>query len=329
MTDASFGAALSRLWPRAPHATIAAITENAERIFNRYGVETTLEIAHVMAQISHECGAGTIVRENMNYRAERIIEVFGYNKEKKRWEHSARVTDEEAEQLAHHPEALAERVYGMGNPKKAKELGNEKPGDAYRCRGNGPLQLTGLGAHRRIGKLIGVDLENNPEQLADPVIGFRCAVAEFVALGCLKPAAADDVVEVSRLVNGGKNGLHERTVWLRRWKEALEGLEEPAQRPRAAPEPAAKSITQSNIARGSVIGGIPTIVIAAKEIAQAASEVTSAAKDTADNAGAVISVTQPLLASASLPWALLAIAAAAAIGFVLFERWRKLHHEGV
>lgn len=329
MTDASFGAALARLWPRAPRATIETITANAERIFNRFGVETTLEIAHVMAQISHECGAGTIVREKMKYRAERIIEVFGWNKEKQRWEHSAKVTDEEAEQLAGHPEALAERVYGMGNPKKAKELGNEKPGDAYRYRGNGPLQLTGLGAHRRIGKLIGVDLENNPEQLADPVIGFRCAVAEFVALGCLKPAAADDVDQVGLLVNGGRNGRHERQVWLRRWKEALEGLEEPAQRPRGAPEPAAKPITQSKIAQGSAIATVAATVGAAKEIVQTASEVSSAAKDTAENAGEVLGVVQPLLASASLPWALLAMAAVVATGYVLWKRYRKLQDEGV
>lgn len=323
MTDTSFGAALSRLWPRAPQPAVAAISSIAETVFNKYGVETSLEIAHFMAQISHECCAGTIVRENMNYTAERILAVFGVGK------HSARVTPQEADRLAHHPEALAERVYGMGNPKKARELGNEKPGDAYRYRGNGPLQLTGLGAHRRIGKLIGVDLENNPEQLADPAIGFRVAVAEFVKLKCLEPAAADDVVEVTRRVNGGRNGLAERTVWLRKWKNALAGVEEPPQRPRGAPSVAAKPITQSTIAQGSVVGGVAATIGAAKEITQTASEVSSAARDTADNAGAVASVAHPLLASPTLPWALLAIAVVAAIGFVLWKRWRKLQDEGV
>src|SRR5260370_31531035 len=124
MLQPSFGAALVRLWPRAPHSTIAAIEAIAETVFNKYGVETPLEIAHCMAQISHECGAGTIVRENMNYSAERIVEIFGFDKLRQRWVHSARVTDEEAEQLAHHPEALAERVYGLGNPAEAKVLGN-------------------------------------------------------------------------------------------------------------------------------------------------------------------------------------------------------------
>jgi putative chitinase len=323
MTDASFGSALARLWPRAPHATVAAIDAIAETVFNKYGVETPLEIAHCMAQPSHECRAGTLVREDMNYKPERILEIFGEG------HHSARVTPAEAEKLAHHPEALAERVYGLGNPAEAKELGNARPGDGYRYRGNGMLQMTGRGAHRRIGKMTGFDLENHPELLADPATAFRVAVAEFVALKCLAPAAADDIVTVTRLVNGGRNGLPERTVWLRKWKNALDGVEEPAQRPRAAPSVAAKPITQSKIARGSVIGTVLATAEAARQVTQTASEVSGAAKDTADNAGAVITVTKPLLASASLPWALLAIAVVAAFGYVLWKRYRKLHDEGV
>jgi putative chitinase len=329
MTDASFGAALSRLWPRAPRATVEAVAAIAEPAFARYGVETPLEIAHCMAQVSHECGAGRIVRENMNYRAERIVEIFGYDKDRKRWVHSARVTDAEAEQLAHHPEALAERVYGLGNPKKARELGNTEPGDGYRFRGNGMLQLTGRAAHRRIGKLIGVDLENDPEQLEDPAISFRVAVAEFVALRCLEPAAADDIVVVTKRVNGGRNGLADRIVWLRKWKTALEGVEEPAMRPRGAEDSQAKTIAQSKIAKGSTIGIVLSTIEAGRQVANTASEVSSAARETADSAGAVVSVANPLLASASLPWALLAIAVVGALAFVLWDRYRKLQNEGV
>ena len=42
MTDPSFGAALSRLWPRAPQSTTAAIAAIAEPTFARGGVETPL-----------------------------------------------------------------------------------------------------------------------------------------------------------------------------------------------------------------------------------------------------------------------------------------------
>lgn len=206
---------LRRLWPRAPQAKIDAIVRVAPAIFAEYGFATPLRVAHFLAQDSHENGAGTIVRENMNYSAPRLMQIFGQG------HHSAAVTPAEAEQIAHHPEAIAERVYGLGNPKKARELGNTRPGDGWRYRGNGDLQTTGRNSHRDIGAKIGVDLEGNPEQLQDPEISFRCAAAEFVALNCLPAADEDNVVLVTRRVNGGTNGLAERTTWLKRWKQAL------------------------------------------------------------------------------------------------------------
>jgi predicted chitinase len=62
----------------------------------------------------------------------------------------------------HNPKALAERAYCLGNPKKAKELGNTQPGDGYRFRGNGMLQLTGRGSHKSMGAKTGFDLDATP-----------------------------------------------------------------------------------------------------------------------------------------------------------------------
>lgn len=332
MTDASFGAALARLWPRAPREKVAAVAAVAEHVFREQGVDTPLARAHCMAQISHENGGGTLVRENMSYSTpERIVEIFGVG------HHSAAVTPAEAARLVRDPQALAERVYGLGNPTKAKELGNTQPGDGFRYRGNGDLGLTGRGAHARIGAMTGHDLEDDPEQLQDPATSMRVAVTEFVALGCLAPAAADDAVGVRRLVNGGSkrvpvaklNGLAECQVWLRKWKEALEGIEEPAKRPRAAPQEQGKPLAQSTIFRGGVAGTVLAGIEAAREASQTATEVATAAKEAADNASAIGTVLQPLLASASLPWLALAVIVAGICVFVAVERRRKLQNEGV
>lgn len=332
MTDSSFGGALARLWPRAPQAKVAAIAAVAEHVFAEQGLNTPLLRAHCMAQISHECGAGTITRESMNYSTPaRILEVFGVG------HHSAAVTPAEAAQLAHHPEALAERVYGLGNPKKAAELGNTQPGDGFRYRGNGDLQMTGRDAHRRIGEMTGHDLEGDPEQLQDSATAFRVAVTEFKQLGCLVPAAADDAIGVRRLVNGGSkkvpvsrlNGVSECQVWLRKWKEALDGVEEPAKRPRAAPQEEAKPITQSNIFKGGVVGGLAGAGEVARQATETASEVSSAARDAADNASAVSTLAHPFLSSPSLPWLLLAIVIVGAFGYVAWQRWKKHQDEGV
>lgn len=244
---------LRRLWPRAPQAKIDAIVRASPRIFADYGIVSPLRVAHLMAQISHENGAGTIIRENMNYSAPRLLQIFGQG------HHSAAITPDEAQALAHHPQEISERVYGLGNPRKAKELGNTNPGDGYRFRGNGDLQLTGGASHRKIGQAIGVDLYGDPAQLEDPEISFRCAAAEFKALNCLPAADADNATLVTRRVNGGTNGLAERKAWLKRWKQALPELpdalpadDEAEQTPRAADEthPPRSPLDSKEIAAG-------------------------------------------------------------------------------
>lgn len=252
--------ALRSLWPRAPQNTITAIANTSDDVFREEGIKTPLEAAHFMAQISHECGGGTIVRENMNYSAKRLMEIFGVGK------HSAKVTQEEANRLAGHSEQIAERVYGLGNPSKARELGNTQPGDGYKFRGNGMLQLTGRASHKRIGEMIGVDLEGHPEMLENPATSFKVAAAEFVALKCLPPADADDVRLVTRRVNGGANGLAERTVWLRKWKKCLDGVDEPAWAPRAAdPEPPKQSFADNALQTATV--AVPLVTSATSAFA--------------------------------------------------------------
>src|SRR5262245_52299758 len=135
---------LETLWPRAKAAKIDGILSVAKDVLSAAQINTPLRLAHLMAQISHENGGGTIVRENMNYSAGRMLQIFGQGK------HSAAITPQEAATLAGNPKAIANRVYGLGNPKKAKELGNIKDGDGWRYRGNGDLQLTGRLSHQHI-----------------------------------------------------------------------------------------------------------------------------------------------------------------------------------
>jgi putative chitinase len=203
------------LWPNARPGVVQGVMSSLAA-FDEFGVNTPLRLAHFMAQISHECDGGEIIRENMNYNAARMFEIFGVG------HHSARVTREEAAQLAHHPVEIAERVYGTGNPKKAKELGNTQKGDGYKYRGNGMLQLTGKASHAEVGERIGMDLVGHPEMLENPATSLRCALAEFHVLKGPEAADADDIELVTRRVNGGLNGFAERKVWFRKWKVAID-----------------------------------------------------------------------------------------------------------
>lgn len=172
--------------------------------FTEFGIDTPLRIAHLLAQMLHECGMGQITFENMSYSAPRIMVIFGVGV------HSAAVTEAESVRLARNPERLAERVYGLGNPRKAKELGNTSPGDGFRYRGGGMLQTTGGGSYQRMGDLIGADFHGDPNLIVDARFALKPALFEWRA-GKLNAAAdRNDINTITRVINGGFNGLEER-----------------------------------------------------------------------------------------------------------------------
>jgi putative chitinase len=97
-------------------------------------------------------------------------------------------------------------------------MGNKDPGDGFKYRGRGYLQTTGRDAYKKFGDLIDEDLEDNPSLVAEPEISLRCAVAEWAESKVNKPADADDLRTVTKLVNGGLIGLSERKQWLAKAK---------------------------------------------------------------------------------------------------------------
>lgn len=323
-----FPSALNKLWPKAKQQTRQAIIACYEEEFAKWD-HNPLVTAHFMAQISHECMGGTIVRENMNYRADRIIEIFGEGK------HSAKVTAEEASTLAGQPFALAERVYGISNPKKARELGNTRPGDGYRFRGGGMLQLTGGANYRKRGDAIGYNLYENPEQLENPTISFKVAVAEFIGLGCVQPAKRDDIRAVTLKVNGGTNGLADRTVWLRKWKEALDGVEAPIPAPREAELDKPPSFLGTRTGQLTTVATTASTVATVSQVAQQASTVSDQVQVVAENGKQVVEtvkVVTNFLGLSPHTWAQIGIAAAvlclaAAIGIGVY-RWLKIKEKG-
>ena len=85
-------------------------------------------------------------------------------------------------------------------------LGNTKPGDGYKYRGRGFIQITGRYNYTKYGERFGVDLINNPDLALDPTISAKILAAYFVDRGVAQAANAQDWRGVRRLVNGGYNG---------------------------------------------------------------------------------------------------------------------------
>jgi len=100
-------------------------------------------------------------------------------------------------------------------------LGNTQPGDGYKYRGRGWLQLTGRANYREFGVITNYDLEKFPDAAARPEAAARIAGAYWYRKGCNKFALADDLEAVTRLVNGGLTGLEDRRRYLNLAKEFL------------------------------------------------------------------------------------------------------------
>jgi putative chitinase len=102
-----------------------------------------------------------------------------------------------------------------------KDLGNTQPGDGRRFKGRGPIQVTGRANYRRIGQKIGIDLESNPGIAAIPSLGVltACIYWDDHSLNAL--ADADNVLAITRSINGGTNGLDDRKARLVKAKGLL------------------------------------------------------------------------------------------------------------
>lgn len=91
-----------------------------------------------------------------------------------------------------------------------KDLGNTRPGDGFRYRGRGLIQLTGRANYESATRALGVDLVNQPELLETPALAARSAAWFWSTRNCNALADAGDFTALTRRINGGLNGLKDR-----------------------------------------------------------------------------------------------------------------------
>lgn len=173
-------------------------------------INTLLRVSHFVSQLAHECAHFTRMVESFAYKPERAFAVFP--------KYFASAADAE-KVLAKDTtgEAFAEVVYGG-------RMGNTKPGDGYRYRGRGFIQLTGRAQYKAMSDLLvnqSVDLVADPDRAAEPDIAARIAVAYWKKTGLNAHADRDDVTAVTKAINGGTKGLAERRQLLTTAKAAF------------------------------------------------------------------------------------------------------------
>lgn len=201
-------ATLRRFAPGAKAGYARAILRNGDRLLAEYGINANPQrLCHFLAQIAHESGGFTIDCESLKYTtAKRLMQVWP-----KRFKSIA-----EAQPYLNNEEKLANKVY-----QGRDDLGNTQPGDGYRYRGRGLIQITGRGAYREFGRKLGVDLENNPDLALDPDIALRIAVRTWSDTRprgerTTNQLADDNRIEaITKRINGGYNGLEDRKARFR------------------------------------------------------------------------------------------------------------------
>lgn len=165
------------------------------------GITTHARMAAFLATCAHETNGGRVLVENLSYSADRICAVWP-----SRFPNRAA-----ADPFARNPEALANQVYGG-------RMGNQEPGDGWRFRGRGLIQVTGRSNYAATAARLGRPLDILPDYLETRQGAAESAAAWWSANGCNEIADRGDMTALRRRVNGGTNGLDDV---LRRYRAAL------------------------------------------------------------------------------------------------------------
>ena len=187
-----------------PDTVIAQIPS----VMTKFSINTPLRLAHFLSQCAHESINFKATVENLNYSEEALNRVFG-----KYFPNGL------AKEYAKQGERIGSRVYGgrMGN-------GDEASKEGFKFRGRGFIQLTGKINYTAFDKEVEENLLETPELVATkyPLLsaGWYWNSRKLNAVADL--GATDEIVtKVTKVVNGGQNGLADRLAKFKKFYPLL------------------------------------------------------------------------------------------------------------
>lgn len=171
------------------------------KTMDEFGINTPLREAHFLAQIGTESNGLRSVVESLNYSVAGLL-IFG-----------DRLTAAQREKLGRKPGELAlspARQADIANIVYGGRYGNTQPGDGWKYRGRGLKQVTFRANYEACGKVLGLDLVNDPDLLLLDQNAARSAGWFWSSNNCNSFADKDDIVGLTKRINGGTNGLDDR-----------------------------------------------------------------------------------------------------------------------
>ncbi len=194
---------LKGIMPAIPAAILQPMPALLNQLLPKYKLNTKEVFPDFIAQCAEECESFSRFTEGLNYSAARLHEVFP----------SRFPTLASAQPYEHNPQKLANHVYAnrMGN-------GNEQSGDGWKYRGSGAIQLTGKTMITSYAKYKGQDpvvmaglLKNDLSEILESAMWFFVVVKSL-----LDEAQKDDIISITKAINGGETNLAARKVFFER-----------------------------------------------------------------------------------------------------------------
>lgn len=173
---------------RCQDATARLWADPLNNACDRFQINTPLRIAAFLAQVGHESGRLSRVVENLNYSAEGL---------QKTW--PSMFDAKLAAEYARKPERIANAVYNA-------RMGNTGPGDGWKYRGRGLIQVTGANNYTACGKALQLDLNTHPELLERPQHAAMSAAWFWDSMNLNALADAGDIQNIGSLINTGRRG---------------------------------------------------------------------------------------------------------------------------
>ncbi len=175
-----------------------------DKFLPQHRINTPRRRAAFLAQCHHESQGFTRIEENLSYGTQALIRCWPNHFNAKN-----------AGCYAHQPAKIANRAYAnrMGN-------GDEKSGDGWLFRGRGLIQITGREMYTAFAEFKAMNLGDVITYLgtADGALESACWYWEKSGLNTY--ADRGDIKGMTRIVNGGLNGLNDRMVLFHRYLEA-------------------------------------------------------------------------------------------------------------
>lgn len=180
-----------------------------QSVVDKFEMNTPIRLSHFIGQCAHESGNFKFVSENLNYSTKGLLTIFPkYFKQPGL-----------AEAYARNPERIASRVYAdrMGN-------GEEGTHDGWIYRGRGYIQLTGKNNYSEFDKFVDENIIQNPDLVSKKYPLFSAGWFFYKnKLNSISDKGLNEntIKELTKRINGGKNGLQERINYTMKFGKIL------------------------------------------------------------------------------------------------------------